>query len=204
MTSSSETSDTFNLINEKLKEIFGDNNVGWSIPLKDGEDEQKHIIEQVCQIDVLDNKVLQDILKRHNIEFRNCEFGFLIINDFKNIEFNNCKIEMFDSNTSNSNIKEKLAFKKCEFYSKSYNINFASTNFKNIIFEECTFKSNINIKNAKFQKFIFIKCDVFGDLKIINLTASLFLKILFLKIMPTLTIPSLRNLQIFMSANLKK
>ena len=160
---SSETSDRFNLANEKLKEIFGDDNVSWSISLNDDEDKQKHIIKQVCQIDVSDNKVLQDILTQHNIKFQNCKFGFLTINDFKNIEFNNCKIEMFDSNISNTNIKEKLVFIKCEFYSKSYNINFASTNFKNIIFEECIFKSNINIKNAKFQKFTFKECNVFGD-----------------------------------------
>ena len=148
---SSETSDRFNLANEKLKEIFGDDNVSWSIPLNDGGDKQKHIIKQVCQIDVLDNKVLQDILTQHNIEFKNCEFGFLNINDFKNIEFDNCKIEMFDSNTSNVNIKEKLVFTECEFYSKTYNINFASTNFKKITFKKCTFKSDINIMNAKFQ-----------------------------------------------------
>ena len=160
---SSETSDRFNLANEKLKEIFGDDNVSWSISLNDGGDKQKHIIKQVCQIDVSDNKVLQDILTQHNIEFKNCEFGFLNINDFKNIEFDNCKIEMFDSNTSNVNIKEKLVFTECEFYSKTYNINFASTNFKKITFKKCTFKSDINIKNAKFQKFTFIKCNVFGD-----------------------------------------
>lgn len=163
MTSSSETLGTFNLANEKLKEIFGDDNVSWSIPLNDGEDKQKHIIKQACQIDVENNEILQDILKQHNIKFQNCKFGFLTINDFKNIEFNNCKIEMFNSNISNTNIKEKLVFTKCEFYSKSYNIKFASTNFKNIIFEECAFNSNINIKNVKFKNFTFKECDVFGD-----------------------------------------
>lgn len=163
MTSSLEASDAFNLANEKLKEIFGDDKVCKCTLGGINGIEQTHIIKEICQIDTTNNKNLRDILKQHNIKFQNCEFSFLAINDFKNIEFNNCKIEMFDSNTSNANIKEKLVFTKCEFYSKSYNINFASTNFKNIVFKECTFKSNINIKNAKFQNFIFIKCDVFGD-----------------------------------------
>ncbi len=152
MTSSLEASDAFNLANEKLKEIFGDDKVCKCTLGGINGIEQTHIVKEICQIDTI-----------NNIKFQNCEFSFLAINDFKNIEFNNCKIEMFDSNTSNANIKEKLVFTKCEFYSKSYNINFASTNFKNIVFKECTFKSNINIKNAKFQNFIFIKCDVFGD-----------------------------------------
>ena len=159
----SETSDTFGLANEKLKEIFGNDKVLESTFIGVDGIEQTYTIEQVCQIDVVNNEILQDILKQHNIKFQNCEFSFLTINDFKNIEFNNCKIEMFDSNTSNANIKEKIVFTKCEFCSKSYNINFASTNFKNIVFKECTFKSNINIRNAKFQNFTFIECDVFGD-----------------------------------------
>lgn len=215
LTSPSETSDTFNLANEKLKEIFGNDKVSECDLIEINGIDQTHIVKEICQIDTINNKDLQDILEKHNIKFQNCKFGFLNINDFKNIEFNNCKIEMFNSNISDTNIKEKLVFTKCIFYSKSYNVDFAPTNFKNVTFEECIFKSNINIKDAKFQNFTFKECTVFGDfiasdcifeneiLKIINFMASLILRILFLKTMPTLIILSLRNLQIFMSANLK-
>lgn len=163
MTSSSETLDTFNLANEKLKEIFGNDKVSECDLIGINGIEQTHIVKEICQIDTINNKDLQDILEKHNIKFQNCKFGFLNINDFKNIEFNNCKIEMFDSNISDTNIKEKLVFTKCIFYSKSYNIDFASTNFKNVTFKKCIFKSNINIKDAKFKNFTFKECTVFGD-----------------------------------------
>ena len=122
---SSETLDRFNLANEKLKEIFGDDNVSWSIPLNDGGDKQKHIIKQVCQIDVLDNKVLQDILTQHNIEFKNCEFGFLNINDFKNTIVS-YKI------TKNSAIVKSYILKFSIFY--------IYTRFKNTLFKDNIFK----------------------------------------------------------------
>lgn len=160
MTSSSKTSDIFNLANEKLKEIFGNDKVSECDLIGINGIDQTHIVKE---IDTINNEDLQDILEKHNIKFQNCEFGFLNINDFKNIEFNNCKIEMFDSNISDTNIKEKLVFTKCIFYSKSYNVDFAPTNFKNVTFEECIFKSNINIKDAKFQNFTFKECTVFGD-----------------------------------------
>lgn len=163
LTSSSETSDTFNLANEKLKEIFGYDKVSEHALIGVNGIEQIHIVKEICQIDTINNKNLRDILEKHNIKFQNCEFGFLNINDFKNIEFHNCKIEMFNSNISDTNIKEKLVFTKCEFYSKSYNIDFAPTNFKNITFEECIFKSNINIKDAKFQNITFNNCAIYGD-----------------------------------------
>ena len=134
LTSSSETSDTFNLANEKLKEIFGYDKVSEHALIGINGIEQIHIVKEICQIDTINNKNLRDILEKHNIKFQNCEFGFLNINDFKNIEFHNCKIEMFNSNISDTNIKEKLVFTKCKFYSKSYNIDFAPTNFKNIVF----------------------------------------------------------------------
>ncbi|MGP1485408.1 MAG: pentapeptide repeat-containing protein [Campylobacter sp.] len=160
MTSSSKTSDIFNLANKKLKEIFGNDKVSECDLIGINGIDQTHIVKE---IDTINNEDLQDILEKHNIKFQNCEFGFLNINDFKNIEFNNCKIEMFDSNISDTNIKEKLVFTKCIFYSKSYNVDFAPTNFKNVTFEECIFKSNINIKDAKFQNFTFKECTVFGD-----------------------------------------
>ncbi len=163
LTSPSETSDTFNLANEKLKEIFGNDKVSECDLIEINGINQTHIVKEICQIDTINNKDLQDILEKHNIKFQNCKFGFLNINDFKNIEFNNCKIEMFNSNISDTNIKEKLVFTKCIFYSKSYNVDFAPTNFKNVTFEECIFKSNINIKDAKFQNFTFKECTVFGD-----------------------------------------
>jgi len=163
LTSSPETSDTFNLANEKLKEIFGDDKVRKCTLIGVNGIEQTHIVKEICQIDTINNKDLQDILEKHNIKFQNCKFGFLNINDFKNIEFNNCEIEIFDSNISDTNIKEKLVFTKCEFYSKSYNIDFAPTNFKNIIFKESIFKSSINIKDAKFQNITFNDCTIFGD-----------------------------------------
>lgn len=163
MTSSSKTSDIFNLANEKLKEIFGDDKVSECDLIGINGIDQTHIVKEICQIDTINNKDLQDILEKHNIKFQNCKFGFLNINDFKNIEFNNCKIEMFDSNISDTNIKEKLVFTKCIFYSKSYNVDFALTNFKNVTFKKCIFKSNINIKDAKFQNFTFKECTVFGD-----------------------------------------
>ncbi|MBE9863858.1 hypothetical protein G6W41_07015, partial [Campylobacter concisus] len=115
MTSSSETLDTFNLANEKLKEIFGNDKVSECDLIGINGIEQTHIVKEICQIDTINNKDLQDILEKHNIKFQNCKFGFLNINDFKNIEFNNCKIEMFDSNISDTNIKEKLVFTKCIF-----------------------------------------------------------------------------------------
>ena len=211
LTSSSETSDTFNLANEKLKEIFGYDKVSEHALIGINGIEQIHIVKEICQIDTINNKNLRDILEKHNIKFQNCEFGFLNINDFKNIEFHNCKIEMFNSNISDTNIKEKLVFTKCKFYSKSYNIDFAPTNFKNIVFQDCIFKSNINIRSVKFQNITFNDCAIYGDFiandcifeNVTNFTALLILKTLFLKIMPTLIIPSLRNLQIFMNVNLK-
>ena len=163
LTSPSETSDTFNLANEKLKEIFGNDKVSECDLIEINGIDQTHIVKEICQIDTINNKNLRDILEKHNIKFQNCEFGFLNINDFKNIEFHNCKIEMFNSNISDTNIKEKLVFTKCKFYSKSYNIDFAPTNFKNIVFQDCIFKSNINIRSVKFQNITFNDCAIYGD-----------------------------------------
>ena len=163
LTSSSEASDTFKLANEKLKEFFGDDKVSKYALIGVNGTEQTHIVKEICQIDTINNKNLRDILEKHNIKFQNCEFGFLNINDFKNIEFHNCKIEMFNSNISDTNIKEKLVFTKCEFYSKSYNIDFAPIDFKNIVFQDCIFKSNINIRSVKFQNITFNDCTIYGD-----------------------------------------
>ncbi|QPH92784.1 hypothetical protein [Campylobacter concisus] len=70
MISSSKTSDIFNLANEKLKEIFGNDKVSECDLIGINGIEQTHIVKEICQIDTINNKDLQDILEKHNINFK--------------------------------------------------------------------------------------------------------------------------------------
>lgn len=153
---------------EQLKEIFkNEKNVEVSKITKlgvGGVQKTTYTIKNVCEIPVENNEKLQEIIKNYEIEFENCRHsGDLTINDFKNLSFKNCKIEMFDCRKSNSNIKENLSFKNCVFYSNYYNIDFNPTSYKNVSFERCIFKSKIQMRKAEFENFNLQDCVIGGE-----------------------------------------
>ena len=111
----------------------------------------------------MNNENLQKIFEKHEIKFENCHFRHLVINDFKNLSFKNCKIEMFDCKKSDSNIKENISFEDCLFYSNDYNIDFDSANYKNVSFERCIFKSKIQMRKAEFENFNLQDCVIGGE-----------------------------------------
>ncbi|CAD7289274.1 hypothetical protein LMG7974_01435 [Campylobacter majalis] len=156
-------SDNFVQNHKKLQEIFGDNKVKFRNEIGVDYTKRVHIVQDVDQINMVKNEQLQDILQQDIIEFHECKnLGYVLINDFKNIAFKNCKIEIFESRKSDTEIKENLTFLDCEFYSMNENIVLNSTNFKNIIFKDCIFNSSIKISGSKFENFIFENCDVNG------------------------------------------
>lgn len=146
----SEVLECFKEKNEKLKEIFGNNNVYSETLISVYGFKKLHVVQRISKLDTLNNERLQEIIKNDNIKFKDCDFEYLFINDFKNLIFEKCKIGGFVSNETDENIKENLTFNECEF---SYDIELAPTNYKNITFNNCEIKSNIIAKNVKFENF---------------------------------------------------